>query len=196
MPYRHAVAALIGFLGVGLATAAWASADTVFGVPRHSWDLALKLINFSILAFVIVKYGKAPLMGFLRGQREAVAGQFEELKSEAQQIEDLQAEQDRLIAGLDAKIAEIVKYYQEIGTEEKRMILERAEATRDFMLKDADASIAREFEESRKIFRAEVIDIAVSLAGTRIEKNLNASDQGKLLNDYMTKLSAIEVAAE
>lgn len=196
MSYRHAVAALLVVFGVVFATTVWAATESVFGVPRHSWDVALKLINFGILAFVIVKYGKAPLMGFLRGQREAVADQFETLKNQAQQIGDLQAEQDRLIAGLDARIAEIMKYYEEIGIEEKRMILERAEAIRDFTLKDADASVAREFEESCKQFRAEVIDIAVSLAGTRLRKKINKSDQGKLLNDYLARLSAIKVAAE
>lgn len=196
MSYRHAVAALIVVFGVVCATTVWAATDTVFGVPRHSWDVALKIINFGILAFVLVKYGKAPLMGFLRGQREAVAHQFETLKNQAQQIGDLQTEQDRLIAGLDARIAEIMKYYEEIGIEEKRMILERAEAIRDFTLKDADASVAREFEESRKQFRAEVIDIAVSLAGTRLRKKINKSDQDKLLNDYLARLGAIRVATE
>lgn len=181
--------------GLVLAGSPCAAAGAVFGVPRASWDLALRLINFGILAFLIFKYGKEPLLNFLQGQREQVRGRFESLEDEAKGFEQQKRDQEGLLQGLDQKVEEIKKYYHEVGESEKQRILEQAESTRQFMLKDAEAAAGRDFEEARKRFRAEVVDLAVALAEDRIRKNIGKKDQTQLVTKYVRQLAGMQAAA-
>lgn len=186
-------AVILGLAGMGTTCEA---ADTVFGIDRGDWNLTWRLINFGILAYFIVKYGKDPLINFLKGQRKDVKERFDDISGQEQELEALQHEQQELLDGLDAKIADIKKYYHEVGEEEKRRLLERAEETRAFILRDAEAAADREFEEARKAFRSEVVEMAVELAGKRISKKITKKDQKNLIGKYVDQLGSMEVPAE
>ena len=74
---------------------------------RGTYDLAMKWINFFILVFVVVKFGKAPIMRFLRAQKDDVADEIARLDREKQEmiakIQDAQA----TLAESDIRFAEL-----------------------------------------------------------------------------------------
>ena len=109
----------LGFVMVGfwsdLSWAAEAAPDGVIQrwvaffktyLTRPMWDLIMRWVNFLILAFVIVKYARAPVSQFLKEKRAETSltiKQLEEKKQEAElKIRDgriqLQSSQDRLSA--------------------------------------------------------------------------------------------------
>ncbi|MBW2449150.1 MAG: hypothetical protein JRE92_01825, partial [Deltaproteobacteria bacterium] len=52
---------------------------------RPIYDLILRYINFGIIVFVIVKYGKTPIMNFLRGQKDKLASEIKRLEDEKEE---------------------------------------------------------------------------------------------------------------
>ena len=60
---------------------------------RSIYDLILRWINFLILAFIIVKYGKKPLINFLQIRREETE---RNIKRVEEQKEKAQAEIDEI----------------------------------------------------------------------------------------------------
>jgi F-type H+-transporting ATPase subunit b len=133
------------------------------GLDRHSWDTIMRVINFGILAFVIYKYGKDPLVKFLASKRASVALSLEELQKERELLLQQQEEQNVLIAQIDEKIDGIIQYYHRLGHDEKEKILARAILQRDHMLEDARQRADREFEQAKTMFRAEVVELAMQL---------------------------------
>ncbi|MBC7357258.1 MAG: F0F1 ATP synthase subunit B [Desulfacinum sp.] len=193
--WRIAVGA-VAALGAAFMVADPANASsTVFGIERAVWDLAWRWINFGILMFFLVKYLKDPLVNFLKGRREQIAQVFEGLKEKEEALKRQQEEQEALLAQLDEKIESIRAYYHEIGQEEKEKILAQAELTRRQILEDAKIAAEREFEEAKKRFRAEVVDMAVALAEQRLKKKITKKDQTNLLQAYLGQLSEIKAKA-
>lgn len=183
-------------IAVMWAEKAYGASSTIFGIDRALWDLSWRWINFGILVFFIMKYLKGPLVNFIRGRRDAIAGTFDQLKEKEEALERRRREQEALLAQLDEKIESIKAYYHEIGQEEKEKILAQAERIRRQILDDAKVAAAREFEEAKKKFRAEVVEKAVAMAEERIRKKITKKDQRVLVDNYLAQLEALQVFPE
>ena len=161
------------------------------GIDRPTWNMIMRLVNFGILAFVIYKYGKDPLVKFLAGKRASVVLSLEELQKEKAYLDQQEAEQNALLAAIDEKISGIKGYYHQLGQDEKQKVMERAEASRDHMLEDARLKADRELEKAKGRFRAEVVEMALELAEKRIRKKITVADEKKLVREYIDQLSSL-----
>ncbi|SMC16906.1 ATP synthase B/B' CF(0) [Desulfacinum hydrothermale DSM 13146] len=193
--WKLTMGALAALGAVVMAADPAAASSTVFGIERATWDLAWRWINFGIFVFLLVKYLKDPLVSFLKERREEIAQVFERLEEKEEALKRQQEEQERLLAQLDEKIESIRAHYHQIGQEEKEKILAQAERTRKQILEDAKAAAQRDFEEAKKRFRAEVVDMAVALAEQRLKKKITKKDQTKLLQAYLGQLKKVEPKA-
>ena len=55
---------------------------------RTWYDLALRYINFGILVFVFIKYGKTPLINFLKGEKDKVVREIEKIEEKKKAATD------------------------------------------------------------------------------------------------------------
>lgn len=161
------------------------------GMDRHTWDFAMRIVNFAILAFIIYKYGKDPLFKFLASKRASVVLSLEELEKEKEYLAEQHDEQVDSLAKIDEKIDSIRDYYHQLGQDEKQKIMERAELHRDQMLEDARLRADREIEKAKGKFRAEVVEMAMKLAESRIRQNITVLDDRNLVEDYITQLASL-----
>lgn len=159
------------------------------GFDRSTWDVCMRIVNFGILAFVIYKYGKDPLVKFLAGKRASVVLSLEELEKETEYLARQREEQDTLLSNIDEKIGSIRDYYHRLGQDEKQKIMERATVQRDHMLEDARRRSERELEKAKGKFRAEVVEMALQSAEARIRQNITVADERELIGDYIRQLS-------
>lgn len=183
-------------LGLGTAFACLLLAIPCFaaeggGINRATWDFAMRIVNFAILAFVIYKYGKDPLVKFLTGKRSSVVLSLQELDKEKEYLAHQHDEQVRSLATIDEKIKSIQDYYHQLGQDEKRKIMERTEIHRNQMLEDARLRADREIEKAKSQFRAEVVEMAMELAEGRIRQNITVADDRNLVEDYISQLAAL-----
>jgi len=61
---------------------------------RSSYDLIMMWVNFSILAFVLIKFGKNPIKVFFRDQKENIVRTIENIEAE-KEANDAQLKQTR-----------------------------------------------------------------------------------------------------
>ena len=76
---------------------------------RKIWDKVMLFINFGIFVFVIVKFGRKPLMDFLRGHGSEIDQNLEKMKT---LLEEAQAEFEESRKRLDSaaeRVAELKK---------------------------------------------------------------------------------------
>ncbi len=192
---RKGTIALVTGMAVVAAGSPAAASWTVFGIERAVWDLAWRWINFGILAYFMVKVLKDPLVNFIKGKQESIVHVFEDLKEREEKLRKQREEQEALFATLDEKIESIRAYYREVGQEEKEKILTQAEKIREQILEDAKLAAAREFEEAKKKFQAEVVEMAVALAEQRLRKKITKKDQTRLFNAYLGQLKELKAKA-
>lgn len=165
------------------------------GLDRQTWDFAMRIVNFAILAFIIYKYGKGPLVKFLASKRASVVLSLEELEKEKEYLAEQHDEQTDSLAKIDEKIESIRDYYRQLGHDEKQKIMERAELHRSQMLEDAQLRADREIEKAKAKFRSEVVEMAMSLAESRIRQNITVLDDRNLVQDYIAQLASLRASS-
>jgi F-type H+-transporting ATPase subunit b len=197
---RKIVLQVIGIAGALLMFVAFpcvaAETSEGSGFDRHTWDLVWRLINFAILAFIIIKFGKPPLMKFLVGKGEEQAVRFGDLDKQASDLAKEEEEQKTTLAQIDERIQKIKEYYHQVGQEEKERIMADAEFLKQQIQENARQKAAAELEDAKKAFREEVVEGAVSLAETRIRGNLDLQDQEGLVQRYLDQLTGLPHSAE
>jgi len=164
------------------------AAETVFGIDRHLWSSFWRVANFLILVFLLYRWLKQPVADFFKHQHNEIVGQLESIKQTENKLAERERQQQELFDKLDAKIAEIKSYYEEVGKEEKERLLREAEVLKKKALADAEAAAEREFEEAKKKFREEVVEEAVKLAEQRIREQIGLEDHKTLIEQYIAML--------
>lgn len=152
---------------------------------RPTYDLAMRWLNFGILAFLIVKFSREPLKLFLMGKKEEIAAEINAAekaleKTTAQQQQTLQAVADR-----KEKFEEIKARIIRQGEREKNEIIDNARSESHIMLKASKNKIQGRIRQAKSKLREEMVDTAITLAMTRLPEQLTPVDNQKLLDQYI-----------
>jgi F-type H+-transporting ATPase subunit b len=156
------------------------------------WPFVGKLVNFAVLAGVLVYYLRAPIAGYLASRKSQVRADLESAErlktSAAAQIVELDARLKALPAEIEALKA---RGRAEISAEEQR-IRELAEAERVRLLDQA----RREIDQQMRVAHRELVEhaatLAVSTAETRIKQQITDADQARLVDRYLTQVASHE----
>ena len=157
---------------------------------RPTYDLILRWINFGIIVFVLNKYAKAPLMNFLRGQKEKLAKEIKKLEDKKENVAANIKETQKVIDVSEVRFAELKERIVQQGERKKQEIIESAQQQSKMMLKNARRRIDSQFDQAKSAFRAELIDAAIELAMQRLPQEITDEDHDKCLDQYLaSKLS-------
>ena len=156
------------------------------------WAFVGKLVNFALLAGVLVHYLRAPIAGYLASRKSQVRSDLESAErlktSAAAQIVELDARLKALPAEIEALKA---RGRAEISAEEQR-IREVADAERARLLDQA----RREIDQQMRVAHRELVEhaasLAVSTAETRIKEQITDADQARLVDRYLTQVASHE----
>ncbi len=152
---------------------------------RPIYDTVMKWVNFGILAFLIVKYGKKPLMDFLHGKKEELAKEIGQLEDEKEKYEVNLKETLDLVEKGDDRIDEIKKRIEDQGKKEKEKIIQDAKKQSVLMIEESKKKAAHQLVQAKEKFRSELVDMAVTLATERLPGIVTVEDQENLINKYL-----------
>ena len=152
---------------------------------RPMYDLILRWINFFIIVFVVVKYGKKPIMNFLRGQKDKLAEEIHRLENEKQDAEAKIKETLRAVDESEVRFSELKDRIVQQGEKKKIEIIESAQNQSKMMLEDAKRRIDAHFLHTKNEFRAELIDRAMDMALDRLPKEITPEDNDKFARLFL-----------
>jgi F-type H+-transporting ATPase subunit b len=152
---------------------------------RPMYDLILRWINFFIIVFVVVKYGKKPIMNFLRGQKDTLAEEIHRLENEKQDAEAKIKETLRAVDESEVRFSELKDRIVQQGEKKKIEIIESAQNQSKMMLQDAKRRIDAHFLHAKNEFRAELIDKAMDMALERLPKEITPEDNDKFARLFL-----------
>ncbi len=175
-------------MAIAMASGVWvvdALAADATSSSRAIWDLAMRWVNFIILAAVIVKYARKPVADFFKAQKEEVAKsikKYEVLKEEADaKIRDSQKQ----LADSQERLSRIKERIAAEGQKRKEQIIVDAQNESRLMLKKARLKIDSQIREAYASIKNELIDTATEQAAARLPKVLTAKDQERLVLQWI-----------
>lgn len=158
---------------------------------RKLWDLILRWVNFGILVFFFLKYGKAPLMGFLTGERNRIQKSLHEIEKELNISKMRLQEESQKLEGIEGGLADLRKSILEMGEKEKNRILEDARSTADQMVTQAKSETEIKLEGAKRRLNDNLVERALSLAEERLQASFSDQDNDQLLQGFMGGLQDV-----
>lgn len=183
-------AAVIGGLAVILLFTSTAMAADESANWRPTYDMIMMWVNFLILAGVLYKYLKNPLMDFIQGKKY-------EMEKEIQKAEDLRASAQEKIQEAKAMMEESIERFNLLkekiiaqGEKRKEEIIEEAEEQSQYVLAEGKRKIDNQIFRAQKKFREELVDAAFELVLERLPKEITKDDNDKLVDNYIKNIAA------
>lgn len=145
-------------------------------------------LNFSILAFLLVKFLRKPIAGALKGRTESIRAGFEELEAKRADAERKYAEYESKLSTMDEQAGRILKSFTEQGEAEKEKIITQAHEAAERIKAQAEFYVRQELAKAKTELQTEVADMAVKMAEDLIRKNLNEEDHHRLISEYLERV--------
>jgi F-type H+-transporting ATPase subunit b len=192
-PYRKAagrflyIAAGVAILLVLMAPPASAAS----GEWRPVYDKVMLWVNFFILAFIIVKYGRKPLMNFLNGQKDEIADQIHRLQKEKNALEAKIQKAVSMIEDSNVRFEEIKTRIIADGERARQEIIENATAQSKNIIEAEKLKASNQIVQAKARFMSELVDEASSLALSKLPAEITDADQEKLQEMFIANIPRV-----
>jgi F-type H+-transporting ATPase subunit b len=143
---------------------------------RATFDLVMRWVNFVIIVFVLVKFGRKPIKDFLSNRREEIGQQIKKYE---------QQKEAALLKNSITRFEKIKKRIVEDGEKKKQQIIEGARQESMILLKGTRQKIENQIVEARNLIRLELIESAIAMAERRLPEEITAVDEQKLIDHFM-----------
>lgn len=156
-------------------------------MSRATWDVAMIWVNFLILVAIIFKYGRTPLINFVKGEQAKTARTIQQVEEKKQLAEEkiregqsqLQASEERLALIQERTVAE--------GKRRRGQMIAEAQEESRLMLAAARMRIDSQIREAHDTIRGELIDSAFEKAVAKLPQMMTDADQQQLIRLWMNE---------
>jgi F-type H+-transporting ATPase subunit b len=146
------------------------------------------LLNFGVLVFIAVRYGKRPLREALLKRKENIVRDLEDAKRLREAAEKRLAEYEGKLAKIHEDFERVRLEFREQGERDKQRIVTEAKERRERMRKDVDVLLAQEVKQMRQDLVAEVVRDATRLAAALLAKEMTLGDHDRFAEMFLTEL--------
>ena len=157
---------------------------------RPLFDLVMRWVNFLILAFLLIKFSRAPIKKFFKGKKQEIADEIGGLEAEKEemlrQIDDSKKQLENSQERLSALKERIVSQ----GEKNRQKIIEEAEQESNMMLKSAKQKMDSRIVEARQELKSELVDAAIALATKLLPEKITEKDNRKFIDTFMSSASS------
>jgi F-type H+-transporting ATPase subunit b len=155
---------------------------------RSTYDLAMRWVNFIILAAVLIKFGKTPLTNMLMGQKDNLEAEIKNLEIEKQKAEAKASSAQKLLDDSHISFDKITERITMQGERKKQQIIEDAKRESKVILESAKRKLESQITIAKEGFRAELIDAAISSALEKLPGVIKVEDHQHFLKKYIDSL--------
>lgn len=167
----------------------WAE-ESGAGGWRSTYDEIMLWVNFAILAFVFYKFGKDPLMDFLRLRKEDVAYEIGVLESQKEKVTARIEETSQAITESDIRYTDLKEKILRQGERRKQEIIDEAREQSRIMMESTKDKVGSQIQQAKRRFKEEMVDAAIDRAMERLPQVITDEDNEKLLDQYMASATA------
>jgi len=141
-----------------------------------------RIVNFGILATVLVLVLRKPLADFLNAKTTQIREQLQEARSREANAQVERKRAEELLARLDQEVQKAKEEARRAALAEKERILRTAEHDAARLRAIAKKEIEAEVEAGRRRLFARATELSVDLAHKKIASSMTDADRGRLID--------------
>jgi len=154
----------------------------------HWESFVFGIIAFAILYWLLNKYAFGPLFGIMEKRAELVQEQLKSAETNRTKAEQLVAEQKEAIQEARKDAYNIVEQAKQASTRQAEEIVHKAKEDASRIKEEAVRDIESEKNKAIAALREQVGDMSVLIASKVLEKEVDAGEQQKLVNQYLKEV--------
>jgi F-type H+-transporting ATPase subunit b len=157
---------------------------------RPIFDLVMRWINFLILAFVLIKFSRAPIKKFLAGKKQDIADEIGGLEAEKEEMLRQIDDSKKQFENSRDRLTDLKKRIVAQGEKNRQMIIEAAEQESKILLRSAQQKVNSRIVEARQALKSELVDAAIALATKLLPEKITEEDNQKFIEAFMSSASS------
>ncbi len=154
--------------------------------------LALQMINFLLLLYLLYRFCYKPILGFLDARSQEVKDTLDGAEQTKQEAQGLLERYQGKMDGSEEESADIIRNAINEGDQQKREIITTAKKEARTMVEDAKQDILREQRKAVKELREETINLSLMAASRIIQHKLTEEDDRKLVTRFIDDLEELD----
>ncbi len=147
-----------------------------------------RLVNFAIIAGVVVYFTRKPIRDFFKNRSLEIAKAIQESKEARERAVAALAEMEHKVKDLEAEMNRLIEDARARGEKDKQAIIEEGKK----MVSDIDAQVKQgvevEVQKAVTSLQAEAASLAVDLAEKNIREQIGPKDHERIVKEYITKV--------
>jgi F-type H+-transporting ATPase subunit b len=168
----------------------WFSLSFGPGKEKQNGPLAFAILNFVVLVWLVVRFGRKPLQAYLRDRHSTIRRELEEAARLHKEAEGKLAAIDGKLRDLDREIAGIKEAVARDADEERQRIIANAEAEAQRIVQMTEEQLKRELRNAQRRLEVEAVDSAIRAAEKLIRQSLTDDDRKRLNDEYYKQLAS------
>jgi len=180
-----------GSIGVLAAASQLTQTDSVHAEEEHDTPLLetiARLTNFAVLVGILLVLLRGPLGIYLSDRSDQVReGLAQARATSAEAAQQLEAIKERLLTLPDELEALLARGQEEVAAEDKRL-RESTEAARQRLIEESRRELALQLRVAKQHLTQHAAALATRVAAQRIQDNLSAADQLRLVDRYVDQV--------
>ena len=175
--------------GLVVALSASSAAASGSGVSESQlWDFVYRIINFVVLAAVLIFLLRKPLKSGLKSRSRAIAQELKDLESKRDEARRAYAMMEKRLTDIEKEREDILARFKEEGENEKKKILDDAHLLATRIKSQAQNTIEHETKLAKAELRREVAEMSAAVAERLVREKITHEDQSRLVDEYLTKV--------
>ncbi|HEY4395880.1 MAG TPA: ATP synthase F0 subunit B [Polyangia bacterium] len=151
--------------------------------------LALQLLNFGVLVFILVKFGGPAVSKALAARHQQLKADLASASAARTEAEARLKQQEARLAALEQEIEGIRKGVKAEAEAEKARLIATAEERARRIKEETAFVLDQQVKEAEYRLRREVAQAAVDLAEQMVRKSLGAGDQQRLVDTFVADVA-------
>ncbi|MBR9980862.1 MAG: hypothetical protein KFF50_07530 [Desulfatitalea sp.] len=153
---------------------------------RPVYDLVMRWVNFFILFFILFKFGRRPLMDFLRGQRDEIAQEFTKVEAQKEKMLAKLKEASQALEESKVRLPELKTRLIEQGERRKQELIEEAREQSRLIMEGARHKIDYQVLRAREKLSLELLDMAMGEALKRLPALITPEDDKRQVEKFLS----------
>jgi len=151
-------------------------------------DWLPRLVNFAIIATVVVYFLRKPARDFFKNRSLDIAKAMQESKEARERAVAALAEMEHKIKDLETETNRMIADAQARGEKDKQALLEEAKKMAQDIQSQVKQGIEVEVQKARALLATEASLLSLSLAEGRIKEKISSQDHERIVKEYISKV--------
>ncbi|MGP4072313.1 F0F1 ATP synthase subunit B [Piscibacillus sp. B03] len=151
-------------------------------------DMLAQLVIFIILLALLAKFAWGPLMKVMKERENHIANEIDTAEQNRQEAERFMNEANAELKEARQNAQQIVEDAKQTAKAQESSMLEDARKEAERIKESAREEIAQERDKAVQALQEQVATLSVQIASKVIEKELSASEQDELIQQYLKEV--------